>query len=309
MKPRLVLMDVDTGIDDALALILLKSFENVKVLGVSTVVGNTSLENATRNTAYILDQLNWDIPLAKGSAKPLAQEPVDEGTAHGSGGLGNVSVVNPKPRSVVDLFTLYQTALESANEPVSIIATGPLTNIAKVLSALPHLKSKIERISIMGGAVNMGNRTPSTEFNIIADPEAAQVVFNAGVPITLAMLDVTYQAYLTWDELDALRERPGSKDNELVDMLEFYINGYRNRTHLPGAPLHDSVAVAALLRPELFTSIDAYVEVDCTFGYTRGTTIVDGRNMLHRRPNATVLTHIQREAFIQLTLDSTRVYR
>ena len=161
----------------------------------------------------------------------------------------------------------------------------------------------------MGGAIWMGNRTASTEFNIIADPEAAQIVFSCGIPIILAPLDVTYQSYITADDVAIIRKDLDPTHKNLADMLDFYITGYCQRTSLPGAPLHDSVAVAALAYPELFGSKEAYVEIDCTESYTRGTTLVDGLNILKRKPNARILTTVDREAFIRLTRNSYTGFR
>lgn len=298
-----IIMDVDTGIDDALAIILAHSFKEIELCGISTVVGNTSLENATENTTYILEHLKLDIPIAKGSLLPLNGIKVDEGTAHGNDGLGGVTTKKSKRRVYADLFEMYEKILRQ-NDKVSIIATGPLTNIAKVLLAYPKLREKIERISIMGGAIYMGNRTATTEFNIIADPEAAQIVFASGVPIVLAPLDVTYQSFITKADIQELRESIHPDHIDLIEMLYVYIDGYQKRTFLEGSPLHDSVAVASLVHPEIFTSREAYVEIDYSETYTRGTTIVDGLNNLKLKPNATILETIDRKAFLTMTLTS-----
>ena len=298
-----VIMDVDTGIDDALAIILADSFDTIEICGISTVVGNTSLDNATENTAFILEHLKLDVPFAKGSALPLNGIKVDEGTAHGSDGLGGVLSKKPTKREYVDLFEMYENILRQ-NEKISIIATGPLTNIAKIMLAYPRFKDKIEKISIMGGAIHMGNRTATTEFNIIADPEAAQIVFASGVPIVLAPLDVTYQSFITKKDIQALRESIHPDHRSLIEMLYVYIDGYQQRTFLEGSPLHDSVAVAALVHPEIFTTREAYVEVDYSESYTRGTTLVDGLNNLKLNSNATILETIDREAFLRMTLRS-----
>lgn len=299
-------MDVDTGIDDALAIALANYSLQLDIIGISTVGGNIPLKNTYENTVYVTKMLGMDIPIARGKAMPLLTKPVYASEVHGSQGLGYVSEVPERDGEGLDLFSFYEDLLSGSEEKVTIIATGPLTNIASILLTMPHLKEKIACISIMGGGIEKGNITAVAEFNIYQDPEAAEVVMKSGVPLILAPLDVTYQAYLTREEIEVIGKVMKPEYEPFKRMLDFYVDFFLKDTAVPGAALHDSVAVAAVAYPEILTMDKHYVTVDTSETSTRGATLVDKYGTLRKEPSVSVLKTIDREKFIEMTIGSLR---
>lgn len=306
MSKTKVIMDVDTGVDDALAIALACSCENIDLIGISTVGGNLPLKNTYENTVYIMKMLGIDVPIARGKGMPLLKKPVHAPEVHGSQGLGYVVDVPERTEDGLDIFSFYRDLLSKSKEKVTIIATGPLTNIASVLTSMPNLKEKIACISIMGGGVEIGNITAVAEFNIYHDPEAAEIVMKSGIPLILAPLDVTYQAYLTKEEIEKIKAVSKLSYEPFNRMLDYYIDFFIRDTNIPGAALHDSVAVAFVARPEIFTFENHYVTVDTSETSTRGATLIDKYGTLRKKANVSVLKTIEREKMIEMTIASLR---
>lgn len=306
MRSKKIIMDVDTGIDDALAIAMAKFSPHMDIIGISTVGGNLPLKNTYENTVYVTKLLDIHVPVAKGKGMPLLKKPVYASEVHGHSGLGYVSGIPELAGDALDLFEFYENLLGKSEEKVTIIATGPLTNIAAVLLSMPHLKEKIECISIMGGGIERGNITAVAEFNIYQDPEAAEIVLKSGVPLILAPLDVTYEAYLTRDEIEEIGRvlKPGYEP--FKQMLDFYVDFFLKDTSVPGAALHDSVAVAAIAYPEFFTKDKHYVTVDTSESATRGATIVDKYRTLGKEANMTVLKTVRRDKIVEITMESLK---
>ncbi len=304
MKKLPIIMDVDTGIDDAIALYLVAGSEELDLRGITVASGNQTIDKTLRNTLIIAEMLKLDVPVAKGSIKPLLCEVVVAEEAHGESGLGfEVDENINYPLSEMSAVELMAEIIEKSDEKITLLPTAPLTNIAAFLLAYPHLKDKIESICLMGGGALDCNQSLAAEFNIFVDPEAAQIVFSSGIPIVMCGLDVTHKAYITKEEIERLVDNDSELAGTTEKMMEFYYNSYVTRTNIPGAVLHDSVAAAYLIDKTMFTGFDAYVEVDLTGKYTRGATIVDGANMLGKKPNAFVVTDLDRDALIKLTID------
>jgi pyrimidine-specific ribonucleoside hydrolase len=197
--------------------------------------------------------------------------------------------------------------LEESEESVVLIPTGPLTNVAALLLLYPHLKNKIRHIYLMGGGIDFGNWTPAAEFNILVDPEAADIVFRSGVPITMAGLDVTEKALVFPEDFERIRALKNPVATVVAEWLDFFYGFHRNLGY-PGAPVHDAVAVAALLKPEIMTMVDMYVAVELTGDYCRGATIVDKTGVLKQPANARVIMDIDREAFVDLLAEAAAHY-
>ena len=190
--------------------------------------------------------------------------------------------------------------LEEAEEPVTICPTGPMTNIGILLAVRPDLKKKIKEFSIMGGGFYMGNWTAAAEFNILADPEAAKIMFDSGIPIIMSGLDVTHKAYVTREENEVIRAN-GNRCSVLAAELIAYFSRYHYEVeHLPGCTLHDPCAVAYLLKPEIFTGKLCHVDIDVNGQYTLGKTIVDWFDHTHKEKNVLVLHDVDRPAFVEL---------
>ncbi|MEX1004394.1 MAG: nucleoside hydrolase [Acidimicrobiia bacterium] len=289
-----ILIDCDPGHDDAIALMLAVASPELDLRAVTTVAGNTTLDKTTANAIRILDLLDRDTPVAAGADRPLVRDLVVAEYVHGPSGMDGPTLRppsrQPDPRHAIELLA---DAIAASQEPVTLVPMGPLTNIALLLAVHPHLTDNIDRVVLMGGSMGQGNVTPSAEFNIYVDPEAAHRVFTSGLDITMIGLDVTHQALLTPDA--AARLASGGPVSRFVADLFGYFSRTETGGEGRGAPIHDAVAVAHLIWPDLVTTERRDVKVDLGDG-GRGRTIVD------RRPRATTDGCVQ----VGTAIDGTR---
>jgi pyrimidine-specific ribonucleoside hydrolase len=212
--------------------------------------------------------------------------------------------ITPEP---IDAVELMAKTLQESAEPITLVPTGPLTNVGALLLLYPELKQKIARISLMGGGINYGNWTPAAEFNILVDPEAADIVFNSGVPITMAGLDVTEKALIFPEDFERIRALNNPVATVVAEWLDFFYQFHRAKGY-DGAPLHDAVAVTALVRPEILTMKDYYVQVEIAGDFCRGMTIADRFGVLQQPVNVTVILGIDRQAFVDLIVEAISFY-
>lgn len=306
-----IIIDCDPGHDDAIALILALASPKLKVLAVTTSAGNQTPDKTLRNALRILTLLGrHDIPVAGGAPKPLLRELIIADNVHGESGLDGPALPEPgfAPQALTAVELMAKTLRASA-EPVTLVPTGPLTNIALLLSAHPELKAKIARIVLMGGSAGPGNWTPAAEFNIYVDPEAAEMVFGAGVPITMCGLDVTHAAQVMDEDIERIRAVTNPIARTVAELLDFFMIYHRDpKWGFVGAPLHDPCTIAWLLRPELFTGIECHVSVETQGQYTVGMTVVDRYRLSPHEPNATVLLGVERQGFIDLLVEQLQAY-
>jgi len=299
-----VLIDCDPGQDDAIALLLALASPELDVVGVTTVAGNQTVDKTTVNALKVLELAGRsDIPVAGGADRPLIGNLVVADDAHGATGLDGPDLPAPTARPIEEhAVDFLVKSLESAERPLTLVATGPLTNVALLLASYPEVARKIERIVLMGGAIAEGNQTASAEFNIWTDPEAAFRVFESGLDLTMIGLDVTNKAVLTTDDAAGLRGS-GPVGEAVAAMLDFYVGFYTGFYEHGGAPIHDAVAVAHVFRPELVTTLDRHVAVERGAGLCRGRTVVDmRRRTILPDPNAHVGVDIDVPAFRDLLL-------
>lgn len=301
MKPKPVILDVDPGHDDAVALMMACGHSDLDLLAVTTVAGNVPLDKTTRNALRVLSLIDHTrVPVAAGAAAPLERPLYTAEDIHGESGLDGPEIpeatFEPDGRGAVALIA---DTLRAASEPVTLIPVGPLTNIALFLREHPELKEKVARLSIMGGSIGVGNTTPAAEFNIYVDPEAAREVFESGLPITMCGLDVTHQAGAGAPERDRLRSA-GSAGGVVAGFLEFFAATYERVFGFDAPPLHDPVAVAAVLRPEILKTRPMRVDVECESDLTRGETVCDFYGVSGKPPNAEVALELDREGFFDL---------
>ncbi|MEU4441839.1 nucleoside hydrolase [Actinosynnema sp. NPDC050801] len=276
-----LIIDTDPGVDDAFALALAAASPEVELIGVTTVFGNVSLENTTRNALRLLTLLGRDdVPVGVGASRPLVHPHPHLSSAHGADGLSGFAHTLPEPTQDVDprdAVTLMRELLEQADRPVTIVPIGPLTNIALLLAAHPRLKPKIGRLVVMGGGVNGGNVTAAAEFNVWSDPEAARrVLVEEDVPTTLVPMDLTRRCAVSAEWLDALAKTSGVAA-ALVGLTPSYLETYRRFLGWDGMAVHDAVAVAEAVRPGILSGTPFPVDVDCSFGPNRGGLVVDQR--------------------------------
>ena len=300
MNATPVLLDCDPGHDDAIALLLALASPDLELRGVTTVAGNQTLEKTTANAIRVLEFAGrTDIPVAAGADRPLVREPFVAAYVHGETGLDGPDL--PPPRSApVDRHAADFLAdrIREANGDVTLVPTGPLTNVALMLAL--HPDARPERIVLMGGAIAEGNVTPAAEFNIWCDPEAAARVFASGIDVTMIGLDVTHKALFTSAHAGRLTGRVGEMVTEL---LRFYDRFHREVYGFDGSPIHDAVAVAHVMRPDLVQTAERNVEIEFESELCRGRTVVDLWKRTNREPNAHVGVEIDAEGFLDLLVE------
>lgn len=308
--PLPLIIDSDPGLDDALAIGLALARPELHVLAVTTVGGNADVRHCTENALRLLHAFGRDdIPVAEGAAGPLVGAVVRATQVHGESGIGN-SHLAPSPAAAdpAGAVALMARLLREAREPIAIAPIGPLTNIALLLRQHPELAPRIAHLSIMGGSIGEGNTTVSAEFNIYADPEAADIVFRSGVPITMIGLDVTHQALLDRDSVAALRAIGGTSARIAAELTEYALDRNKQWTGATTTAIHDAVAIAHLAISDLVAVAPYHVTVDTTDGPARGRTVCDG--MPHRLARDGVTTNtdvgirIDRARFERLLIDA-----
>ena len=293
-----ILLDCDPGHDDAIALLLALASPEVELLGVTTVAGNQTVEKTTANAIRVLELAGrGDVPVAAGAGRPLVREPFVAAYVHGESGLDGPDLPPPRGEPVAGHAVGF---LAERVAGATLVATGPLTNVALLLAL--HPDAAPERIVLMGGAIAEGNVTPAAEFNVWADPEAAQRVFRSGLDVTMVGLDVTHRALVTARHAEKLRAS-GRVGAVVADLLAFYERFHREVYGFDGSPIHDAVALAYAFRPDLLETPDLNVEIDCESELCRGRTVVDLWRRSGREPNAHVATGIDSEAFLELLLE------
>ena len=303
-----VILDGDPGHDGAIAWVLATASPLLDIKAVTSVCGNQTIQKTTYNAGRIMTLVGLDVPLAMGRVKPLVADAIIAPTVHGNSGLDGPALPEPKNKPLeIDACTLMAQVLEESSEPVVLIPTGPLTNVATLLLLYPHLKPKIRHIYLMGGGIDFGNWTPAAEFNILVDPEAAEVVFTSGIPITMAGLDVTEKALVFPEDFERVRAVGNPVAKVVAEWLDFFY-GFHRSIGYPGAPVHDAVAVAALIRPEIMTMVDMYVQIETTGDYCRGATVGDKLGVLGKPANARVIMGIDRQKFVDLLVEAAEHY-
>ncbi|MGL6463278.1 pyrimidine-specific ribonucleoside hydrolase RihA [Aeromonas hydrophila] len=306
-----VILDCDPGHDDAIALILALASPELKVLAVTTSAGNQTPDKTLNNALRILTLLGRDdIPVAAGAPKPLARELIIADNVHGESGLDGPKLPDPGFAPVaMTALELMAKCLRESPEPVTLVPTGPLTNIALLLAAHPELKSKIARIVLMGGAAGAGNWTPAAEFNIYVDPEAADMVFKSGLPITMCGLDVTHEAQVMDEDIERVRAITNPVAQCVAGLLDFFMIYHRDpKWGFAGAPLHDPCTIAWLLAPALFHGVECRVDIETGGTHTSGMTVVDRYGLTGKAANALVLLGLDRAGFIDLLVTRLRAF-
>ncbi|MCO4206711.1 pyrimidine-specific ribonucleoside hydrolase RihA [Aeromonas hydrophila] len=306
-----VILDCDPGHDDAIALILALASPELKVLAVTTSAGNQTPDKTLNNALRILTLLGRDdIPVAAGAPKPLARELIIADNVHGESGLDGPKLPDPAFAPVaMTALELMAKCLRESPEPVTLVPTGPLTNIALLLAAHPELKSKIARIVLMGGAAGPGNWTPAAEFNIYVDPEAADMVFKSGLPITMCGLDVTHEAQVMDEDIARVRAITNPVAQCVAGLLDFFMIYHRDpKWGFAGAPLHDPCTIAWLLAPALFRGVECRVDIETGGTHTSGMTVVDRYGLTGKAANALVLLGLDRAGFIDLLVTRLRAF-
>jgi purine nucleosidase len=314
MSQTQLIFDGDPGIDDALALLYVLNTDNVVLRGITTVGGNISLDNTTRNALRILEISNRsEVPVARGIGKPLLRENKSVGEVHGRDGLGNSNLPSPKIKEIdvhaVDF--IINTIMENPKQ-ITLVPVGPLTNIAIAVIKEPRLKDYVKEVVIMGGAVTtFGNITPESEFNIYTDPEAAKIVFESGLPITLVGLDVTMKTLLTPCHLKEIMAMSTPVTEFIGKIITHYMEFYEEVVGVTGCGMHDPLAVAVAIDKSLVKTRKLFVTVETKGEFTTGETVADLRGSKEgviRQPNMDVCVEVDSQRFLRTFIETLKKY-
>jgi purine nucleosidase len=303
-----LVLDCDPGHDDAMALLLAVADPAVDLLAVTTVAGNQTVEKCTRNARRVLSLAGVsDIPIARGADRPLVRPLRIADDVHGETGLdGPLFTDEPKvPEATTSAHELLIDVL--TKQPVTVVATGALTNIARLLNDRPDLSGRIDQLVWMGGSTERGNVTPYAEANCFVDPEAADQVLQSGIPFTMCGLNVTHQALVT-DDVLAEFDRIGTPLARICsEWMTFFASTYRRLWGFTAPPLHDPVAVARVIDPAIVRCVDANLVIETAGVWTAGATVVDLHHYTGRPPNARIAVDLDRTAFWTKLVDAVKL--
>ncbi|WP_346289517.1 nucleoside hydrolase [Sphaerothrix gracilis] len=310
MPPLPLIIDCDPGVDDAIALLLTLAAPELNLLGITAVAGNVPLVLTEKNARKICQLAGrTEIGVYAGCPRPMMRTLVTAEHVHGSSGLEGAELPEPTmPLRSQHAVSFLIEQLTQAQQPITIAALGPLTNIAIALIQQPAIGQNIEEIVIMGGAIARGNVTPSAEFNFYVDPHAAKVVFESGAKLTLLSLDVTHQVLTTPERLGKMRAIGSPVSQAAADLLAYYGVADAVKHGLPGAPLHDPCVIAYLLKPDLFVGQAARVAIETQGELNLGRSVVDFLPGVMQSANATVMQTVDAAGFYQLLMDSLGRY-
>jgi purine nucleosidase len=310
--PRKIILDCDPGIDDVFAILLAHGNPEIDLVAITTVAGNQTLEKVTRNalvTATIAGITN--VPIAAGATQPLIRPQLLAPQYHGDSGLEGAHLAEPTValdhRHAVDL--IIELVMASDPGEITLVPVGPLTNIALAMRREPEIVSRVAEVILMGGAYSTGNVTPTAEFNVIVDPEAASMVFRGAWKVTMIGLDLTNQATLSPDIMDRISAIDTLASSFLRDLFHPYQVAYHRLELMPDPPVHDPCAVALVIDPGIMELREAHVDVELSGAYTYGTTVTAflDRSFLIDRANqqrTQVATRLDRDRFWDLMVDA-----
>jgi inosine-uridine nucleoside N-ribohydrolase len=310
---RKLILDVDTGTDDAIALMLAALHPELELVAATTVNGNNPVDACTDNTLRVFDLLGVDIPVYEGAARPLLRDdfPIPRAVLHGGGSMHPRELPFGAPRSRKQDASAVKFLVETylaATEPITLVAVGPLTNLALAFQAEPRVVERIPHVVVMGGAHGSGNTTPSAEFNVWVDPDAARIVFRAGLAdLTLVPLDATHQALVSTDDCAALRATGSVAGAAAATLIEGRIRAYADLQPLDApssAPVHDALCIAALVDPGVVSVRRAHVDVETQGDLTLGRTVIDTTDWFGHVPNAFVALDADAPRFVSLLLET-----
>lgn len=274
--PRLpIVLDCDPGLDDVVA--ILTAVRYADLVGITTVCGNSSIDNTTRNALHVAELLDLDVPVHRGAATPLVAPLHDARQIHGEGGLGASAPVVSRTIDGHDAAG-WLCEITSLRNDIHLVAVGPLTNVAMAIRRDPAFVDRLAGLTIMGGGITRGNVTAAAEFNIWADPEAASVVFGSGIVVHVVPLDLTLQVLMEEPHVAQLRSAATATSSFVAELLEFYSARQRAQGKESAGAVHDPCAVLSVTHPELFEFHDHRVDIELTGTHTRGMTVADRRD-------------------------------
>jgi purine nucleosidase len=309
--PHRVILDCDPGQDDAIAILLAHGHPEVELLAITTVAGNQTLDKTTHNARRVatLAGING-VPIAAGCDRPLLRDLVTAAGIHGESGLDGADLPEPTvPLADAHAVDLIVDLVTASPGEVTLVPTGPLTNVALALRREPRLARLVKEVVLMGGSYTRGNLTPAAEFNVAVDPEAAAIVFEAGWPLTMIGLDLTHQARATPEVVERIAAVGTRVSEAVVQLLHFYGDRYRVTQGADGPPVHDPCTITRLVAPEVVECVDAFVAVETQGRWTSGMTVTEFGAGKGRPCNAKVATRLDFHGFWDLVIDALDAIR
>ncbi|UVI30143.1 nucleoside hydrolase [Paenibacillus spongiae] len=306
---RKIIIDCDPGHDDAIAILLGAANPNVELIGITTVAGNAEVEKTTVNALKVCEIAGLqELPVAKGAGQPLVRKRETAADIHGDSGMDGPSLPDPVKtitgEHAVDFIIRQLLASEG---DITLVPVGPLTNIAMAMRKEPAILPKIREIVLMGGGT-IGNWTPAAEFNIFVDAEAAKVVFESGVPLTMFGLDLTHKALATPEIQERIRAIGNPVSDFVEELLQFFMHTYKEVFGFDGAPIHDACCVAYCIDPSVFTCRKLHVDIETQGEHTYGMTVVDMLGVTGKEPNVNVALELDTARFWDMMIGTLTSY-
>ncbi|WP_054957090.1 nucleoside hydrolase [Paenibacillus dakarensis] len=308
-EARKIIIDCDPGHDDAIAILLAGANSGIELVGITTVAGNAEVEKTTVNALKVCEIAGLlDTPVAKGSSQPLVRKRETAADIHGDSGMDGPTLPSPtKTIAAEHAVDFIIEQLLASDGDITLVPVGPLTNIAMAMRKEPLIVPKIREIVLMGGGT-FGNWTPAAEFNIFVDAEAAKVVFESGVPLTMFGLDLTHKAQATPEIQERIRKIGNPVSDFVGELLQFFMHTYKEVFGFDGAPVHDACCVMYCIDPSIFTCRKLHVDIETKGEYSYGMTVVDMLGVTGKEPNVNVALDLDQDKFWDLMVDTLSAY-
>ena len=309
MQKEKIILDCDPGHDDAVAIMLAAINPKIELLGITVVAGNQKLEKTVNNALKVCNHLNLDVPVFSGMSRPMIREQLIADDIHGETGLDGPKFeelkIKAEDKHAVNFII---DTLMNSDEKITLVPTGPLTNIGMAIRFEPRIIEKINRIVLMGGSYQLGNMTPAAEFNILADPDAAHIVFSSGVKIVMMGLDLTRQASATKEVVEKIKSLNNKASKLFVDLMEFFAASQKNVFGWSAPPVHDPTTIAYIIDPECIEVKPMFCEIELWSEKSYGRTLCDYFGILKKEPNVDVAVKLDFDRFWNLIYENLKLY-
>ena len=309
MQKEKIILDCDPGHDDAVAIMLAAINPKIELLGITVVAGNQKLEKTVNNALKVCNHLNLDVPVYSGMSRPMIREQLIADDIHGETGLDGPKFeelkIKAEDKHAVNFII---DTLMNSDEKITLVPTGPLTNIGMAIRFEPRIIEKINRIVLMGGSYQLGNMTPAAEFNILADPDAAHIVFSSGVKVVMMGLDLTRQASATKEVVEKIKSLNNKAAKLFVDLMEFFAASQKNVFGWSAPPVHDPTTIAYIIDPECIEVKPMFCEIELWSERSYGRTLCDYFGILKKEPNVDVAVKLDFDRFWNLIYENLKLY-
>ena len=309
MQKEKIILDCDPGHDDAVAIMLAAINPKIELLGITVVAGNQKLEKTVNNALKVCNHLNLNVPVYSGMSRPMIREQLIADDIHGETGLDGPKFEELKIKAEnKHAVNFIIDTLMNSDEKITLVPTGPLTNIGMAIRFEPKIIEKINRIVLMGGSYQLGNMTPAAEFNILADPDAAHIVFSSGVKLVMMGLDLTRQASATKEVVEKIKSLNNKASKLFVDLMEFFAVSQKNVFGWTAPPVHDPTTIAYIIDPECIEVKPMFCEIELWSERSYGRTLCDYFGILKKKPNVDVAVKLDFDRFWNLVYENLKLY-